>query len=205
MSLTRTLAVALVAAGLTGTALVLTPSVTAVQDSRPVPSNIAVVDLEKAFNSLTERTELQTQLQGYLLQLQEDLKKLDQQAKDAQAAAQALPDGPDKMSAIAKAAELTIQVRTRREVSEAMVDQRTAAMFKQLAGKIQGAAKKLAEQRGYTMVISTDESVQVPASAGAQEANRIIATRRLLFSSPQHDVTNDLVALLNTEYASGKR
>jgi Skp family chaperone for outer membrane proteins len=202
-----------IAAGVVVTALVaaltLWPKASpAVQGAAPasIPANIAVVDVEKVFNSLTERNELQRQLQDYAGQLQADLKKAEDDAKAAATTAQALGDGPEKRTAVAKAAELQISLRAKREVSEAMLDQRTSELFRNLFAKIQGATKKLAESRGVTMVIASDESVKVAEQANTAETQRIISMRRILFASKGHDLTDDLIAQLNNEFAaSGKK
>ena len=171
-----------------------------------LPSNIGVVDVEKVFNSLTERNDLQKQLQDYAIGLQNDLKKAEEDAKGATITAQALPDRTaEKRTAVGKAAELQISLKAKREVSEAMLDQRTSELFRNLFEKIQAATKKLAEARGATMVIASDESIKVAEQASTAETQRIISMRRVLFASKTHDLTDDLIALLNNEFAAASK
>lgn len=200
----RTIAAGVVVAALVAGVTLWPKASPALQGAAPaqVPANIAVVDVEKVFNSLTERNDLQKQLQEYATQLQGDLKKAEDDAKAATSTAQALPDGPEKRTAVAKAAELQISLRAKREVSEAMLDQRTSELFRTLFAKIQASTKKLAESRGVTMVIASDESVKVAEQASTAETQRIISMRRVLYAGKGHDLTDDLIAQLNNEFAA---
>lgn len=194
------IAIALIAATTLGTVAFVRP-LTAAMPGQATPANgIGIVDVEKVFNSLNERTDLQTQLQTYLTGLNDELKKIQADAKAAAETARTLPEGKEKNDAVQKAIELDATVRARQQVFEALADRRSSELFRQLYVKIQAGAKKIAETRGLSMMIATDENVQLPPGANTQETQRVIAMKRVLFAGPQHDLTNDLISLLNAEY-----
>lgn len=194
------IAIALIAATTIGLVAFVRP-LTAAMPGQATPANgIGIVDVEKVFNSLNERTDLQTQLQTYLTGLNDELKKVQADAKAAADTARTLPEGREKNDAVQKAIELDATVRARQQVFEALADRRSSELFRQLYVKIQAGAKKIAETRGLSMMIATDENVQLPPGANTADTQRVIAMKRVLYAGPQHDLTNDLIALLNAEY-----
>jgi Skp family chaperone for outer membrane proteins len=201
MRISSSLALAVVvAAGCFGVMALVRPVPATMPAQSAAAISIGVIDVEKVFNSLNERTDLQQQLQTYLTGLSEELKKLQEESKRAADNARQLPDGPEKNAAVQKAIELEATVRARSQVFDALADRRTADLFRSLYVKIQNGAKKLAEARGLTMVIATDENVQIPAGAGAQDTQRAIALKRIMYAAPSQDLSADLISMLNSEY-----
>lgn len=163
-------------------------------------SGIAVIDVEKVFNALVERNDMQQQLQAYLTQLNDELKKLDGEAKAAFETARALPDGAEKNSAVQKAIEMQATAQARKQVFEALADRRSSESFRQLFAKISIGGRKIAETRGLNLVIATDENVSVPVGASSTDVQRVISLKRIVYASPTLDITDALIQLLNSEY-----
>jgi len=163
-------------------------------------SGIAVIDVEKVFNALVERNDMQQQLQAYLTQLNDELKKLDGEAKAAFETARALPDGAEKNSAVQKAIEMQATAQARKQVFEALADRRQSESFRQLFAKISIGGRKIAETRGLNLVIATDENVSVPVGASSTDVQRVISLKRIVYASPTLDITDALIQLLNSEY-----
>lgn len=163
-------------------------------------SGIAVIDVEKVFNALVERNDMQQQLQAYLTQLNDELKKLDGEAKAAFETARALPDGAEKNSAVQKAIEMQATAQARKQVFEALADRRQSESFRQLFAKISAGGRKIAETRGLNLVIATDENVSVPVGASSTDVQRVISLKRIVYASPTLDITDALIQLLNSEY-----
>lgn len=190
-----------------GMALVGASAVTAVGLSaavRLVPqATIATVNLEDAVRQLDERAAKEGELKAYSEGLQGELDKLVKQINDEQAKLSAL-DGDQKREVATKIIELQANARVRKEVYEAMIDQRRAEIFRGLYDKITAASTQLAERGGYSMVIASDEGVKVPPNAPSAEVERTISLRRFLYVSKSHDVTAELVTLMNNEFKAGK-
>jgi len=169
--------------------------------AEPTSNNgIAVIDVEKVFNALVERNDMQQQLQAYLTQLNDELKKLDGEAKAAFETARALPDGAEKNSAVQKAIEMQATAQARKQVFEALADRRQSESFRQLFAKISIGGRKIAETRGLNLVIATDENVSVPVGASSTDVQRVISLKRIVYASPTLDITDALIQLLNSEY-----
>jgi len=166
----------------------------------PPTAVVAVFDLERVFGELEERKAREGDLQNYVKSLQGELDALVASAKDLTDKATTLPDGPEKSAAAAKAIEAQLQARVKKEVSDAMVENRKTTSFVDLYNKVNDAVKRLATQNNYTIVISTDEKAGIPMGADAQGIQRLMQLKRVFYTAGGHDITSDLVTLLNNEY-----
>jgi Skp family chaperone for outer membrane proteins len=171
----------------------------------PVPGGIATINLEKVFNSMTERGDKARDLDEFAKRTAEELKK---QRDDAQARAQAvraMPEGAEREAEIGKVNEMGALAELRERLAQNAFNDRTAGMFKSLYARISTAAESMAKARGYTLVLVSDVGVQIPAGANAQEVQRVLSLKRFVYGGPEHDITDDLIAQLNNEYAVNKK
>lgn len=168
------------------------------------PAGIATIDLEKVFNTINERTDRLKELQAYQAQLKAELDKLKADAEAARAAADAM-QGPEREAGIQKAAELEINAGVRERLYETLLDRRTSELFRGLYMKISATAKAVSEKNGYAMVLASDEGVQIPQRISSQDIQRVISLRRFVYTTPQADITQQLIDQLNSDYAAGKR
>lgn len=191
-------ALGLILLGGAGGALVATPA--AASRVAPTQAVIVTIDLERMFAGLEERMAREVELKGYGERLQKELDRMVQQATEEKGKADLLPDGPDKRAALEKALETQVNTRVKKEFYDALLERRRGETFQSLYRKISAAAKRMAEQNGYTMVIASDESVQIPANAPTGEIQRVISLKRLVYAGPGHDVTDQLITLMNNEF-----
>jgi Skp family chaperone for outer membrane proteins len=167
--------------------------------SQPI---IATVNLEEVVKGLDERTVREGELELYSKDRQGEMDKLVAQMKNEQSKMANL-DGAEKEAAATRLLDIQVNAKVKKELYEALIDQRRGKVFKALYEKISEASKRLAEKSGYTMVISSDESVQIPPDATSQDIQRTISLKRFLYVNKAHDVTSELVMLMNNEFKNG--
>lgn len=168
----------------------------------PSPAVIGVVNMEKVFADLAERAAKQAELEAAGGAMQTELNNGLKEGQDLESQVQAKPDGPEKRAMTERLAEMQVNLRVKKELFEARLDKRRADMFRELYAKINDASKRLASSNGYGMILASDEGVQIPAGASAQEVQRIISLRRMLHTAPTVDVTAELVTMMNNEFAA---
>jgi Skp family chaperone for outer membrane proteins len=168
------------------------------------PAGIATIDLEKVFNTINERTDRLKELQAYQAQLKAELDKLKADSAAARAAAEAM-SGAEREAQIQRAAELEINASVRERLYETLLDRRTSELFRGLYLKIAATAKAVSEKSGYSMVLASDEGVEIPQRISSQDIQRVISLRRFVYTNPQADITQQLIDQLNSDYAAGKR
>ncbi|MBL8764970.1 MAG: OmpH family outer membrane protein [Phycisphaerae bacterium] len=171
-------------------------------DPKPSPPNgMAVIDLTRAFEGLDEKNAKESELREYKLKLETEMKKMKETYDGEKSKFDALPDGQEKKDSFERARKLAIQLELENRFSTQKLDEATADTFRSLYAKIADASARLAKQAGYTMVVSTDEKVVIPQT-GTDDVKRTISLKRFVFVDPVHDVTDDLVRMLNVEYKS---
>lgn len=194
-------ALALTAAGALGLAALNPAAATALRFGPPAPV-IATVNLEELVKQLDERAVRENELKTYSESLQGQLDGLVKDLNDAQAKLAVL-DGNDRTNQAARIMELQANAKAKKEIFEALVDNRRAGVFRGLYEKINDAARRLADKNKYTMVISTDDTLRLAPNAPSSEVERQIALRRFLVVDKSHDITGELVAMLNNEFKVG--
>ncbi|MFN7022603.1 MAG: OmpH family outer membrane protein [Phycisphaerales bacterium] len=191
----------LAAAGLIAGAALTSVAVPAALRGVPASAVIATVDLEQVISQLSEKSAAEASLKAYSESLQGELDRLNGEIKNQESKISAL-DGQAKKDAVVKLIELKANGKVKAEVFSALVDQRRGEVFKTLYEKISETAQRLAKQSGYTMVIVSDERVRVPAGP-SQDIERTISLKRFLYVDKGHDITGDLITLMNSEYKAG--
>jgi len=167
----------------------------------PPAAVIATVDLEKAITQLTERGVRESELKGFADSLQSELSKLGAEITDLNNKMNTM-DAAEKKAGAPKLLEMQFNAKVKKELYEALIDQRRGEIFRALYEKLTDASKRLAQRNGYTMVLSSDMGVKVP-NGPSNEIERTITLKRFLYLAPEHDVTNELIAMMNNEWAAG--
>ena len=171
----------------------------------PSSPTIAMLDLQKVFNGLDERLARQTELEASGKSMQDELDKMLSMGKDEATKAEALPEGLDKKAATERLQELQVNLKVKKEIFEARLDQRRASVFRELFVRISDASKRLAVANKYSMVISSDETVEIPGGRNTAETQQAISTKRYIYIDPAHDVTQDLITMMNNEYKNAPK
>lgn len=163
---------------------------------------IVTIDLQKVFSGLEERTARQNELEAMGKGMQEELDKLLAAGKDENSKMEMLPEGVDRLAAAEKLTEMQLNIRVKKELFEAKLDQRRSNTFRLLYQKITDASRRLAVQSKYTLVLTSDETVEIPGNLNTADTQKAISTKRFLFVDPAHDVSTELVTMMNNEYRS---
>ena len=194
------------AAAIVAAAIVAGAAVTAIGKPAPLPalpSSIVtvVIDLPKVLNGLNERTARNADLGVTVDELK---KKKDDYQKELESLKKALdliPPGPARVAAQKALEEKKIRYKFELDLASNLAEGRQAEALRDLGNKIQAAAAKLAQLRGYHLVISSDASVTLEGNG--DDITRTISLRRVLYSDPQIEITDELVQFMNNEFAAG--
>lgn len=198
---TLALSLAAVGLGLTATSVVAGMKVAA--RPAPMPATLAVVDIERVFNNLKEKvvreSELNAQGQGFQVELERQKKAIDALEENLKV----MPEGPEKQKARLEFVRKRATLQVEAELAQAQIEKARADTFRELYGKINSAAGRFAAQQGYSIVLSSDDKVQVQSDLPAADVTRIISLRRVLWVDPKQDITTDLIQLMDNEFQAG--
>lgn len=185
--------------GLVSVAAVSTVAVPAARLLAPPAPVIATINLEQVIKDLEERPAREGDMKAFNENLQGELNKLVKEMENQQAKLAAL-NGAEREQEGAKLLEMQANARVKKELYEAIIDRRRGKVFRELYNKIAEASARLAEKNGYTMVIASDQTVQVPEGAPSSDVERTISLKRFIYVSKPHDVTAELVQMMNNEF-----
>lgn len=165
---------------------------------------LAVLDLEAAFNGLTERTDLENQLRSMKEDLQSRLTEMQKGLKDKSEEIKPLPAGPEKTTKAKELRESALRMEVEGQISQKKLDEMRGELRRDLYLKIVDAVKRVSRQNNYAMVLASDEKVQIPLG-DPEDVSRAITFKRMLHVDASLDITNDIITIMNNEYAATRR
>lgn len=169
------------------------------------PANpvIATIDLEAVVEELAERKDKLASLTSSLADAQKKVDNLVAELKSDQSKIEALT-GTAKDVAVKELREKAIRAEFEKQYAQKLLIEMQGEMLRDLYLKISDATKRLAKKNGYSLVMTSDEKVEVPK--GDPEAiTRAIALKRMLYVDSGLDITNEVVAMMNNEYAATRK
>lgn len=172
----------------------------------PVPPVIAVVDLQSIVAGLDERTVKDAEFQNKGKELQAALDRKKKAWEDTKSQIEAATDKAARLPLQKQAYLQEQELKFETEFSQQQLDMLYGDLLRDLYAKITAATAKLAKQNGYTMVLASDEGATIPPG-GRTDVTRAISLKRMLFVEDSHDVTAEVITMMNNEFAAsgGKR
>jgi Skp family chaperone for outer membrane proteins len=168
----------------------------------PAAPVVATIDMEEIIKGLKEREDKEKALSAKQKEYQDKLNQLTEDAKSEKSKIENMTDTPEKITAAKNLREKLIRAEFEKQYAERLLGELKGEMMRELYVKISEATKQLAKQNGYQLVLSSDQNV--PVGSGDPDAVlRAIALRRVMYADPALDITADVVAYLNNQYAAG--
>jgi len=169
------------------------------------PSSVGLLDLARLMNSLQElkdRNEI-TMVKGK--QMKEKLDELTNQLKSIDAELKDVIPKEDKSKRIEKAAEkyeIETTLEARVKAYQRLIDLDHGDILNDLYPKVTLAIKDFAGKNGLDLVLLDDRAIQMPETGAVKDYNDVIQRKRVLFAKDGMDVTDQLVTMMNNEYAA---
>ncbi len=182
--------------------LALGLSMTLQAQNAPVASSVAVVDIETVFNELAERADVEADIQtriGELQKWEQERKKAIQQIKADLDIMNPGTENYDKTRQQLERAVIELQVEI--QVKQRQLEQEKAIQLEGLYRKIIDGIGAIAKQRGYSIVLLKDRMPNLQG-ANQQQIVALIQVRKLLYSAPEMDITDQVKQRLNNDYAN---
>jgi len=152
------------------------------------PSRVAVVDLEKVFNSIDRYGDAQARLKEAVGALEKQVADGEAKVKELESELDSYQPGSDAQAAAVQKLQLAVgEFRATQQFVSAKIEMEQAKALRDTYLAIKDAARRFAEASGYDYVMLA----QLPA-------------RRFLYASPKQDVTNQLIGLMNEEWKDTK-
>lgn len=162
---------------------------------------VGVIDLNTVLESMEERKVRENELQDFIKTKQARLEDMKKQTQSAQSDLKVLPQrGKEWFSKRDEVAGLAISLRGEEELAKAQVEEKRKLMSLELFSKIKEAAARYASQQGYSVVISSDASVDIPDEMPEQQVQAAMVARRLMYANDGADISANVAQMLNNEF-----
>jgi len=163
---------------------------------------VATIDLETVVQQLKERTDKEGSLKSSLAEAQAKVKKLQEDVKNEGEKLEQMPAGTGKEGAVKAFREKAIRAEFEAQYAQKLLVELQGEMLRDLYLKISDTSTRLARKNGYSLVLASDQNVQIP-KGDPNDITRAIALRRMIYADGALDITGELVTMMNNEYAAG--
>lgn len=191
-------------AGVLVVLLMLAPASSNAQVGR-TGSPVAVVEINRVLELLEEKAVREQELRVFLTDLERRVNDLQDEVRGLAADLNILPrDQPEYQEKRQEFLRKQFQVRVEAELAELFAGERKKEQQIELFRKIQDGIKRYAEREGILLVLNNDGVIDIPSDAPIQQVEAAIVSRRVLYASPDIDISEDVAVMLNNEYRAGR-
>lgn len=184
---------------------------TAAQSARPAPStSVASVNLGELIDKLQEKAEWEIRLRHLQSSIMEEVKVKRAKLEELVKRLNEMKDEKEKLAALEAAQLERLETEQWAAMKENELDREASLMWRQIYTHIRQEAAKLAESKGYDYVMVAEpggDELQLsggdPRVPLTQRALEQISRRRMLYTSPAHDITEELRARMDNAFAVG--
>lgn len=169
------------------------------------PSAVAIVDIERALNSLSELTDKNTALKKRVDAKQEDLNALAKQIEGLDGELKLLPENATekRRELRARMFELTETANARKNAFQSLINIEKGEIIHPLYLKMIDSINEIATKEGYDLVLFDNRNLKVPADAITQSVvNEVIQQKSILYANNARDITDQVILLMNNKYNS---
>lgn len=165
------------------------------------PAVVATVDLERIFNRLDEREQADTELMRMANELQKNIDAQVRRITVLEEDLEAFEQGSDKyQETLEKLSLLSLEYQADVEWSRQMIAFQRAVILRRIYSSIREFMDKEAKERGIDIVFVDDTVVELPPG-DEEETTRQISARRMLYTNPSIDITDEVIRRMNEEFS----
>ncbi len=165
-----------------------------------------MVNTGKAFNEMQETKDLKQKLEAERVDFEGKREQQQKKLTDLRSQRDLLkPESPQYADLDKQYAQAAIEADVWSHVTQAQVQRMQKQEMRSLFDKIVTASEQVAKQKGYDIVIA-DQRRELPDNLDQLSMDQVQAAiniRNVLYASPNVDITEDVVAVLDAQYKAG--
>jgi Skp family chaperone for outer membrane proteins len=169
-------------------------------------AKVAVVNPARAFQEMKETKDLKQKLENDRKSLEQEVNTRKGKVTDLQSQRDLLkPDSPQYAKADQDFMQEAIQFDTWSKITSAQLQGQQKQQMKTLFDKIVAATSAVAQQKQIDLVIA-DQRPDLPenlAQISVEQMRAILNGRNVIYNNNKADITNDVIAQLDSMYTSG--
>ena len=169
-------------------------------------AKVATANPARIFNEIQETKDLQAKFNADLGALNEERKQKELQINDTKAARDSLkPDTAQWAERNKELVRLAVEYKAWQEIVQADLERQQKMQMRAIFDRITETVGQVAASRQIDLVIA-EVKPELPESLDQMNTNDLRArliSRNVLFSVPQVDISNDVIAAMDAKYKGG--
>lgn len=168
---------------------------------RARPVSVAVVDVQKVFDSLAEKVQVDADLQTRAEKLRQEDQERTRRIEDLQRDLNTLA-APGTSAFVQKQEELeqqALELRAWREYQSAKLQRERALQYERLYRKMLDTIGQVAREGGFDLVLFKEAPVDT-ANLKPEQLGTFIQIRKVLWVTEDLDLTDQVIQKMNNEY-----
>jgi len=161
---------------------------------------VAVVDVERVFNEMDERSDILANIQSQIQELQQWEQSQRESLQELQADLELLkPESEEYLKTREELRSKAVALRVQMEVKQQQLEAEQAAQMEMLYRKILDAVSRVARDEDVQLVLTKDNTPRI-RNANQQQIAAMVQARKVLFAHSDLDMTESVKRKLNSEY-----
>ncbi|HMN96177.1 MAG TPA: OmpH family outer membrane protein [Phycisphaerales bacterium] len=190
------------ALALAGAGLLLAGAAAALSVGRPAV--VATVDLEKVYAALDEQAAADASVEALALTMNRDAESRRESIERLRGELEAFRPGSAAHKETLKRLELELlNYNVMVDFNRQRIEARRAEFIRNIYASIKQTLRSMSEERSIDIVF-LDDSIPQIEPADAQRTMQQISARRMLYSSPKLDLSDELIGRMNAEFRARK-
>ena len=168
------------------------------------PTVVVTFNIERVTADLTERADAEARLRELVTTITDESER---RVDAINSLREGLEEAPESEQAeiMEQLDQLTLEAMSYQRLVEMRIDNERSLMFRDLYLKIQSAVADIATENGYDLVIISDDDREILVNPNAKKAREFqvreqIELQRVVFSSSQIDITDQIVTHMKLEW-----
>jgi Skp family chaperone for outer membrane proteins len=164
------------------------------------PTALAVVDVQKSFDSLSEKVQVEADLQSAAdkikqeeLDRQKDLKQLQEDLGILARNTAAFTQKSDELE------KKVVEFQAWRNWQTAKLSRERGVRIEDIYRKLTDAIGRVAKESGYDMVLFKEGPIRFPADK-PEQISAMVQVRKVLWAADDLDLTEQVIQKMNNEY-----
>ena len=168
------------------------------------PTVVVTFNIERVTADLTERADSEARLRNLITKIEDESEKRVDAMQQLQEGLAEAPEA-EQLAIIELLDQLTLEAMSYQRFVEIQIDNERSLMFRDIYKKIHSSVADIAAENGYDLVLISDDDREILVNPNSKtprefQVREQIGLQRIVFSSSQIDITDQIVTHMNLEW-----
>jgi len=169
------------------------------------PTAVAVADLQRVFENLNEKVQMEADIQTRAEQIKQEQDKKQRELQLLKGDLDLLaPDTPAYAQKQLQLESQAIQLQAWMAFQQKKIQRERVAQIENLYQQVLDAVGMVSKQNGYDLVLFKEQQVNF-GNANPEQLSAAIQVRKVLYSADELDITDQIITRMNNDFKNRSR